>query len=73
MLEEETEEEENEMEQSMEESGNDITDLEDEDRPSSPLKRTGEGKMQEWHRPSTVVRRSARPNKGVKPHKFREV
>ena len=40
---EETEEEENETEQNMEESGNDITDLEeDEDRPRSPLKRIEE-------------------------------
>ena len=39
---EETEEEENETEQNMEESGNNITDLEDEDRPRPPLKRTGE-------------------------------
>ena len=39
---EETEEEENETEQNMEESGNDVTDLKDEDRPRSPLKRTEE-------------------------------
>ena len=38
----ETEEEENETEQNMEDSGNDITDLEDEDRPRSSLKRTEE-------------------------------
>ena len=37
---EETEEEENETEQNTEESRNDVTDLEDEDRPWSPLKRT---------------------------------
>ena len=40
---EETEKEENETEQNMEESGNDVTDLEEnEDRPKSPLKRTEE-------------------------------
>ena len=38
----ETEEEENETEKNMEESGNDVTDLEDEDRPRSQLKRTEE-------------------------------
>ena len=54
---EETEEEENETEQNMEESGNDVTDLEDEDRPRSLLKRTEE-QTPEWHRPSRVVRRS---------------
>ena len=36
---EETEEEENEIEQNMEESGNDVTDLKDEDRTKSPLKK----------------------------------
>ena len=55
---EETEEEENETEQNMEESGNDVIDLEDEDRPRSPLKRTEE---------------QMRKSKGVKPHRFREV
>ena len=70
---EETVEEENETEQNMEESGNDVTDLEeDEDRPKSPLKRTEE-QIHEWHRPSRIVRRSDRPNKGIKPHRFREV
>ena len=69
---EETEKEENETEQNMEESGNDVTDLEDEDRPRSPLKRTEE-QMWEWRRPSRVVRRSDRPNKGVKPRRFKEV
>ena len=39
---EKTEEEENETEQNMEESRNDVTDLEDEDRLRSPLKRTEE-------------------------------
>ena len=68
---EETEEEENETEQNMEKSGNDLTDLEDKDRPRSPLKRTEE-QMQKWHRPARVVR-SDRPNKGVKLHRFREV
>ena len=69
---EETEEEENETEENMEESGRDVTDLEDEDIPRSPLKRTEE-QMQKWHRPSRVVRRSDRPNKGIKPSRFREV
>ena len=41
-------EEENEREQNMEESVNDVTDLEDEDRPKSLLKRTVE-QMQKWH------------------------
>ena len=45
---EETEEVENETEQNMEESGNDVTDLEDENRPTSPLKRTEEQQM--WER-----------------------
>ena len=48
------------------------TDLEDEDRPKSPLKRTEE-QMQKWHRPSRVVRRSDRPNKGVRPRRFWEM
>ena len=70
---EETEEEEKETEQNMEESGNDVKDLEeDEDRPNSPLKRTEEQQTQEWCRPSRAVR-SDRPNKGVKPCRFREV
>ena len=68
----ETEEEENKAEQNMEESGNDVTDLEDKYRPMSPLKMTEE-QMQKWHRPSTVVRRSYRPNKDVKPRRFWEV
>ena len=69
---EETEEEENETEQNMEESGNDVTDLEaDEDRPRCLLKMTEE-QMWKWHRYSRVVR-SDRPNKGVKPRRFREV
>ena len=68
----ETEEEENETEQNLEESGNDITDFEDEDRPRSSLKRTEE-QMRKWHRPSRVVRRSGRPNKGTKPSRFREI
>ena len=69
----ETEEEENETEQNVEESENDITDLEeDEDRPRSLLKRTEEEQMQEWCRPSKVVR-SDKPNKGIKPRRFREV
>ena len=66
----ETKEEENETEQNMEESGNDIKDLEDEDRPRSPLKRTGEEQKWEWRTPSRVVRR---PNKGVKPRRFRKL
>ena len=70
---EETEEEENETEQNMEESGDDITDLENEDWPRSPLKRTEKQQMQKWHRPSKVVRRSDRPTKGIKPYRFREV
>ena len=69
----ETEEEENETEQSMVESGNDVAYLEDEDRQRSPLKRTEEELMREWRRPSRVVRRSNRPNKGVKPRRFRVV
>ena len=68
----ETEEEENETEQNMEESRNDITDLEDEDRQMSPLKRT-EKQMRKWHRFSRVVRRNNRPNKGIKPRRFRDV
>ena len=67
----ETEEEENETEQNMEESRNDITDLEDEDRPRSPLKRAEE-QMRKWHRPSRVIR-SDRPKKGIEPCKFRKV
>ena len=67
---EETEEEENKIAQNMEESGNDVTDLEDENRPRSPLKRTEQ--MWKWHRPSRVVR-CDRPNKGVKPRRFGEV
>ena len=70
---EETQEEENETEKNMKESGNDITDLEDEDRSRSLLKRTGEEQMQEQRRPSKVVRRSDRPNKNVKPCRSREV
>ena len=54
----------------MEESGNDVTDLEDEDRPRSPLKRIEEEQMQKWHR---LSRRSDRPNKGFKPRRFWEV
>ena len=53
---EETEDEENETEQNMEESGNELTDLEDEDRPRSPLKKTEE-QMRKWHRTSWVVSR----------------
>ena len=53
------------MKQNREESGNDVTDLENEDRPRSPLKRTEQ--MQKWHIPSRVVRRSDRPCR------FREV
>ena len=68
----ENEEEENETEQNIDESGNDVTDLEDEDRPRSPLKRTEE-QMWKCHRPSRVVRRSERPNKDIKPRRFREV
>ena len=56
----------------MEESRNDVTDLEDENRPRFLLKRTEEEQMRKWHRPSRVVR-SDRPNKGLKPHRFREV
>ena len=59
---EETEEEEKKTEQNMKDSGNDVTDLEHEDRPRSPLKRTEE-QMRKWYRPSRVVRRSDRPNK----------
>ena len=58
--------------QNMEESWNDVTDLEYENRPRSPIKRT-EDQMQKWHRPSRVVRRSDTPNKGVKSHRFKEV
>ena len=68
----ETEEEEKETEQNMEKSSNDVTDLEDEDRPRSPLKRAEE-QMRKWHRPSRVVRKSDRPNKGIKPCRFKEV
>ena len=39
---EETEEEKNEAEQNVGESENDVTDLEDGDRPRSPIKRTEE-------------------------------
>ena len=67
----ETEKEEKETEQNMEESKNDETDLEDEDRPRCPLKRSKE-QMRKGHRPSRVVRRSDRLNKGVKPRRFRE-
>ena len=69
---EKNEEEDNETEQNMEERGNEVTDLEDEDRPKSPLKRTEE-QIRKWYRPSRVVRRSNGPNKGVKPCRFREV
>ena len=68
---EETEEEIKETEQNMVESGNDITDLEDKDKTRSPLKRTEEERMQGWRRPSGVVRRSDRPDKSVKPRRFR--
>ena len=64
---EETELEENETEQNMEENENDVTDLEDEDRPKSLLKRAEE-QMQKWHRPFWVVRND-RPNKGIKPRR----
>ena len=65
----ETVEEQNETEQNMEESGNDVTDLEeDEDSSRSLFKRTEQ--MWKWHRPSRVVRRSDRPNKGIKPAWF---
>ena len=67
-----TEEEENETEQNMEESGDDLKNLEDEDRPRSPLKRAEE-QIRKWHTPSRVVRRSDRPNKSVKPRRLREV
>ena len=40
-----------------EESGNDVTGLEGEDRPRSPLKRIEE-QIRKWHRPSRVLRRS---------------
>ena len=62
---EETEEEENETEQNIEENGNDVTDLEDDDRPRSLFKKTEE-QMRKWQRPSNVVRRSDKPKKGVK-------
>ena len=58
-------------EQNIEESGNDLTDLEYEDRPRSLLKRTEE-QIRKWHRPSRVAR-SDRLSKGVKPRRFREV
>ena len=70
---EETEEAVNETEQNMEESGNDVTDSEeDEDRPRSLLKRTEKEQIWEWRRPSRSAR-SDRPNKGVKPRRFKEV
>ena len=51
----------------------DVRDLEDEDRPRSPLKRTEGEQMREWRRHSRVVRRSDTQNKGVKPRMFRDV
>ena len=56
----------------------DLTDL-DEGRPRSPLKRTEEQmrkrrtEEEQIPRPSRVVRRSDRPNMGVKPRKSKEV
>ena len=67
---EEIEEEENETEHNTEESENNVTDL-DEDRSRSLLKRTEQ--MREWRRPSRVVRRSNKSNKGVKRRRFMEV
>ena len=61
-----------EIEQNLEKNGDDVADLEeDEDRPRSLLKRTDQ--MCEWRRPSRVVKRSNRSNKGVKPIRFREM
>ena len=52
---EKTEEEENETELNMEESANDVINVEEyEDRSRSPLKRTEQ--MWKWHRPFRVVR-----------------
>ena len=69
---EETEEEENETVQNIEESGNDVKDLEDEARLRCLFKRTEE-QMRKWHRASRVVKRSDKPNIGVKLRRFREV